>query len=311
MLSRREFLRNVPLAVAASSAGCGTFSRPDGWIDTHTHFYDPRRPEGVDWPPKDDPILYRTILPEEYRRLAEPLGIGGTVVVEASPRESDNDWILRLAESDPFLLGLVGYLRPGQPGFVGKLDRLSRNPKFRGIRIGGWGDGLRLSDPTWVADLERISERGLTVDVLVPPDHMPEVDRLAARFPRLKLVVDHCGNVRMGPPPHPPAWVDGIVACHYRDNVFMKVSGLVEGTGRADGTAPRDGATYRPVLETLWRIFGEDRLLFGTNWPVSSRFAPPGAVFGILDDFLRVHGREARDKVLARNAVRVYGLRRT
>lgn len=309
MLTRRGFLRNVPLAAAAAAAGCGTLVGPSGWIDTHTHFYDPGRPEGVDWPPQGDPVLHRPVLPDEYRRIAGPLGIRGTVVVEASPRETDNEWVLALAERDPFLLGLVGYLRPGRPSFAAGLERLSRNPRFRGVRVGGWGDGLSLSDPAWIADLERVAERGLTVDVLVSPDRMPEVDRLAAKLPRLKLVVDHCGNVRMGPPPHDPAWVDGVVACHYRDNVFMKVSGLVEGTGRADGSAPRDGAPYRPVLDTLWRIFGEDRLLFGSNWPVSSRFAPPETVFGILDDFLRTKGGAARDKVLARNAVRVYGLR--
>lgn len=308
MVSRRKFLRNSAVAACLSGAGCAVLGGMHGILDTHTHFYDPTRPEGIPWPPKDDAVLYRPVLPEEYRRLAQPLGITGTLVVEASPRESDNDWVLNLAARDRFLVGLVGHLKPGQPGFARELDRLARNPLFRGIRTGGWEGGIRVNDPVWIQDLRRVSDHGLTLDLLVGPSQMPEAVRLAAAIPKLRIVIDHCANVRMGPPPHDPAWVDGVVACHYRDNVFMKISGLVEGTGRSDGTAPRDLEVYRPVLDTLWRVFGEDRLVFGSNWPVSARFAPLGTVVGIVDDYLREKGYLARSKVFSRNAASAYQL---
>ena len=70
-------------------------------IDTHTHFYDPTRPEGVPWPPADNELLYRTVLPEHHRALAVPEGVTGTVVVEASAWLADNQWILDLAADDP------------------------------------------------------------------------------------------------------------------------------------------------------------------------------------------------------------------
>jgi len=308
MFSRRDFFRNATVAAAAAATGCSGLVGADGIIDTHTHFYDPTRPAGVSWPPEGDPVLHRPVLPSEYRRMVEPLGVAGTVVVEASPRDEDNEWILDLADRDPFLLGFIGFLHPGRPGFRQRLEGLALRPKFRGIRVGGWNEGLRPSDPAWIADLERVAELGLTVDLLVGPKEMPAVEQLAARIPRLSFVVDHCANIRMGPPPHESAWVEGIVACHYRDNVFMKISGLVEGTGRTDGTAPRTMDIYRPVLDTLWRVFGEDRLMFGSNWPVSSRFAPFGTVLGILDDYLKPMGQGARRKVLTRNAARIYGL---
>ncbi|MFO1461569.1 MAG: hypothetical protein U1G08_19470 [Verrucomicrobiota bacterium] len=66
-------------------------------IDSHTHFYDPTRPEGVPWPDSKDPVLYRPVLPAEFTALTSPLGVG-TVVIEASPRPKDNEWLLALAE---------------------------------------------------------------------------------------------------------------------------------------------------------------------------------------------------------------------
>src|SRR5882757_7999637 len=79
-------------------------------IDTHTHFYDPTRAQGVPWPPREDKLLYRTVLPRDYRALPVPRSVTGTVVVEASPWVEDNQWVLDLAAHDPFIVGLVGGL---------------------------------------------------------------------------------------------------------------------------------------------------------------------------------------------------------
>ena len=95
-ISRREFAGTLALASAAALNGC--VSRPvsaDGILDTHTHFYDPTRPQGVPWPPKDDPVLHRPVYPAEFLKLARPHGVTGTVVVEASPWLEDNHWVLK------------------------------------------------------------------------------------------------------------------------------------------------------------------------------------------------------------------------
>jgi L-fuconolactonase len=100
-----------------------------------------------------------------------------------------------------------------------------------------------------------------------------------------------------------------MAACHYVPNVAMKVSGLVEGTGRADGTAPRETSIYRPILETHWHVLGEDRLIYASNWPVSARFAPYATVQGIATDFFEPLGRNVVAKVFRKNAERWYGVR--
>src|SRR5687768_13773552 len=87
--SRRGFLESLALGVASTALGQSAAPRVPA-IDTHTHFYDPRRPQGVPWPPKNNELLYRPHLPADVRALAEPLGVVGTVIVEASAWLEDN-----------------------------------------------------------------------------------------------------------------------------------------------------------------------------------------------------------------------------
>ena len=105
-------------------------------IDTHTHFYDPTRPAGVPWPSSDDPFLYRRIMPDDYKKVAIPEGVTGTIVVEASAWLEDHQWILDMADEDPFIIGLVGHLEPAWPEFEVALDRFGAHPCFYGIRLG-------------------------------------------------------------------------------------------------------------------------------------------------------------------------------
>jgi L-fuconolactonase len=305
--NRRHFLVAGGTALAGWTAGCATVSAAgQAILDTHTHFYDPRRPQGVPWPAPTDRLLYRPVLPPDYNALAEPLGIRGTIVVEASPWPEDNQWILDLAANDPFIVGFIGNLRPGSEEFGRLLKRFAANPLFRGIRIGEPTVGAALRDAAVRKDLEQLGALRLVVDVLVGPDTLPDVATLADRIRSVPFIVDHLSNVPITPPPHPNRWVSGMAACHYVDNVFMKFSGYVEGTGRRGGTAPTDLNPYRPVLDTAWRIFGADRLIFGSNWPVSAEFASLPVVVGLARTFLEERGAAATRKVLHDTAVRVY-----
>lgn len=309
--SRREFFRGTLAAALATTAGCATSGIPAGntrpaILDTHTHFYDPTRPQGVPWPDKSDAVLYRRVLPQDYRQLADPLGVSGTVIVEASPWLEDNQWILDLAERDPYLVGFVGNLKPGRPEFRAELERFARHRKFRGIRIGDDDVKRAVAGGAVLEDLRRLAAKDLSLDVLIGPGALSDVIGLAGKIPDLRIVVDHCANVpvRAGEPP--ADWVDGIIACHYKPNVFMKVSGLVEGTGKNQGDAPRTVDGYLRVLTTIWSTFGEDRVIYGSNWPVSERFASLATVQGIVETYFHEKGPAASEKYFRRNALRVY-----
>lgn len=307
--TRRGFLGTLAGSLAIAGCAGRPNARHAGIIDTHTHFYDPTRPGGIPWPGANETRLYRPVLPPEYHRLAEPLGIAGTVVVEASPRESDNDWVLELMARDPFLLGFVGHLTPGRPGFADGLARYARNPLFRGIRTGGSEVPVTPGESAFERDCRELARRGLALDVLVSPTELGRVADLARSVPDLRIVVDHCANVRIDGHRPPEDWLRGLDACAARPNVHFKVSGLVEGSGRNDGTATGDPEFYRPTADAVWERFGPRRVLYGSNWPVSALFAPLATVHAIATAVASRHGAADADAFFQGNARRVYGLR--
>ena len=278
-------------------------------IDCHTHFYDPSRPQGVPWPRPSDAVLYRPVYPRDYRAVSRPLGVTGTVVVEASAWLDDNDWVLNLAAEDPLIVGFVGRLTLGDPSFAGVLSRLSRNPLFRGIRVSGAEiDGL--TDTARLRDLAALADHDLSLDVNGGVTSLATVAAVARAVPGLRIIVDHVANVAIDGKAPPADWVTGMALVSGRANVFCKVSGLVEGTGRRDGKAPADVDFYRHVLDAVWERFGEERLLYGSNWPVSEVFAPFQTVHAIVTQYFNGRGERAARRYFSENARTVYKWKR-
>lgn len=275
-------------------------------IDTHTHFYDPSRPQGVPWPPKNDPVLYRTVLPKDYIALPKPQPVAGTVVLEASPWVEDNQWILDLAAKEKFIVGFVGNLPVGTDECAGLLKRFAKNPIYRGIRVSSAKLKEGLAQPRYVADLKLLASLDRELDVVGPPNSLPDVARLAEMIPDLRIVIDHVSNVKINGGPVDAAWERDMRAVAQHRNVNAKVSGLVEGSGRRDGKAPRDLAFYRPTFDVIWEAFGEDRLIYGSNWPVSAHYAPYAVVQGLVHDYFTTKGADVLAKVFWKNAKAVY-----
>jgi predicted TIM-barrel fold metal-dependent hydrolase len=309
--TRRAFIRSAASSAAACCAGCRAAGpcgarRPAKIIDSHVHFFDPTRPQGVPWPPKNDPLLYRRTLPEDYRRQAAPQAADGVVVVEASPWVEDNQWVLDLAAREPLIVGLVGNLPLGSDAFSGHLKRFAANPLFKGVRIRDGNIAELAGDRAFLRDLADVAARGLCFDVHSPPAWGEQTGRLARAVPELRLIVNHVANVPVTGGPPPDAWRRLMERLAAQPRVFMKVSGLVEGTGRKAGDAPADVAFYRSVLDELWEIFGADRLIYGSNWPVSGRNAPLATVQKIALAFFAEKGQAALDKVFWQNACAAY-----
>ena len=297
--------------MATASAGTvrAAPQRGTDLIDCHTHFYDPSRPQGVPWPRPSDAVLYRPVYPRDYRAVSRPLGVTGTVVVEASAWLDDNDWVLNLAAEDPLIVGFVGRLTPGDPSFAGVLSRLSRNPLFRGIRVSGAEiDGL--TDTARLRDLAALADHDLSLDVNGGVTSLATVAAVARAVPGLRIIVDHVANVAIDGKAPPADWVTGMALVSGRANVFCKVSGLVEGTGRRDGKAPADVDFYRHVLDAVWERFGEERLLYGSNWPVSEVFAPFQTVHAIVTQYFNGRGERAARRYFSENARTVYKWKR-
>lgn len=274
-------------------------------IDTHTHFYDPTRPEGVPWPGKGS-SLYRTVLPRHYRAQPTPAPVTGTVVVEASNRLEDNQWILDLAKDDPFIVGFVGHLTVGDEDFGKHLKRFAKNPLFRGIRISSAVLRESLADDRMLTDLQKLSDADLSLDVNGRPDMLPDVARLAERLQSLRIIINHVTNLKTDGNPPPRGWTEGMQAAAAHPHVYCKVSALVENAGARVGEAPADVAHYKPMLDALWEIFGGKRLVYGSNWPVSDRGADLATVQSIVTKYFSTKGPQALQRFFAGNARDAY-----
>lgn len=308
-MNRRTFLKQSAAGIAAATTGV-SFSdgaeKPLEIIDTHTHFYDPTRAQGVPWPPQNDALLYRKVMPADYRAQKVPQPVTGTVVLEASAWVEDNEWILDLAKRDKFIVGFSGNLKPGEPEFAPNLKRFAADRLYRGIRVNGRALAQNLQNDAFVADLKLLVDHDLEMDVNGPPDTLPAISEIAAKLPGLRIVINHLSNTRIDGKTVDEAWRKNMEAAGKRPRVYGKVSGLVEGTGKRDGSAPASVEFYQAHLDVMWRAFGVDRLIYGSNWPVSERFAPLATVQQIVHDYFSAKGDKALRAVFSGNAQSAY-----
>jgi len=274
-------------------------------IDTHTHFYDPSRPQGVPWPPSDNELLYRPVLPEHHRSLAEPEGVSGTIVVEASAWVEDNQWILDLADDDPWILGLVGHLEPASPEFATHLARLADHPRFCGIRLGRGPFAGQDGDDV-MHDLEVLAARDLELDVLIGVQEWGGFCGVLDRLPELRTVINHVAHVRIDGHPPDPEWMDCMARAAAYPQVYCKVSGMMELCEAQP--APTEAAYYAPTLDVLWEVFGPQRLVYGSNWPVCERSGEYATTASVVQEYLRQSRKGAQEDFWSGNAARAYGL---
>ncbi len=305
--NRRQLIAGSLAGTAALGMRSLFADQPDAAldiIDCHTHFYDPDRPEGVPWPPKDSP-LYRTVLPADFRDLVQYRPVTGTVIVEASNRVEDNAWLLELAQNDPFIVGIVGNLTPSKPEFAGHVKRFAANPLFRGIRI--QVQLLKeLLQQDKIIDLKLLADHDLELDVNGGPDTPETIAKLAPLLPSLRIVLNHIGNVAVVADAPPADWKAGIQTAAKHQNIYCKISALVEGAARDGHEAPDDLAFYKPYIDVVWNSFGDDRVIYGSNWPVSDMAASYETLQRIVMEYAAEKGVDATRKFCSLNAKQAY-----
>jgi predicted TIM-barrel fold metal-dependent hydrolase len=294
-VTRRSLLLS---SLAASGVGAAQPAVPV--LDTHIHLFDPTRPGGVPWPSKNDGDLYRPALPPRLRALAEPFGVRGAIEIECSPLVEDNQWVLDVAQKDPFIVGMVGNLEPAAPEFPKQLDSLRKNPLFLGIRYGNlWGRNLatQLDKPEFVAGLRRLAGAGMVMDTANPnADLLRAVLRATELVSGLRVVIDHLPRLV-------PAPKDLLKDLAARPGIFAKLSGVLR---REGGRVPLDAPFYRDTLDGLFELFGEDRVLYGSDWPNSDRWGTYTQGFEVVRQYFAAKGKVAAEKYFWKNSLAAY-----
>ena len=173
---------------------------------------------------------------------------------------------------------------------------------------------LFFTDAVW-RDLGLLAEKGLTLDVLIHNFTLDEVTEVAKRLPDLKIMINHLGGLNITHEPFDAAWKQAIEKAAQYENVYCKVSGIFQRAGVKP--TPKNRSFYVPVFEVVFEAFGEDRVVYGSNWPVSDRGGSYSEQLGIirssfdppvisLEDSHR--GKVIAKKLFRENAVKFYGL---
>ncbi len=307
---RRQFLKSTGAlaATAVIEPALSATSASVPIIDTHIHIFDPSRPGGVPWPDKTDTALFKPALPSRYAALAQPHHVIGAIAVECSPWTFDNFWLQDVVEKNPIMLGYIGDLLPAEPSFAATLEWLHRSPLFLGIRYGNlWNRDLLSSVqmPEFVTGLKLLAQAGLVLETANPdPTLISAVTQVCNLVPDLRVVLDHL--------PHAIIPTEATARAEYEKHlqelakypyVYVKGSEILR---KVDGRISFDVASYKASLDAIWDLFGEDRIIFGSDWPNSDSVANLDDTFAIAQKYIKTRSASAQQKYYWKNSMAVY-----
>jgi L-fuconolactonase len=271
-------------------------------IDAHQHFwrYDPY---AYTWIRSN--VLQRDYLPGDLKPLLEAAGVDGTVAVQARSTGAETTWLLSLAESHPWIVGVVGWADPTAPDLRQRLTAVSENPALCGIRCGLIADSADAPRPRedFTAGIRVLAELGLAFDLLVRPPHLPLARAVAASVPEQRFILDHIAKPLIADHVLEP-WASDLKRLAALPNVACKLSGMVTEAHPTNWRAQ----DFEPYLDLVFEAFGADRLMIGSDWPVCRQAAEYGSVLRIAEDYIAALSASERAAVLGRTAIRWYDL---
>ena len=277
-------------------------------IDAHQHFWDPAR---ADYPwmmaPELAPIR-RAFGPADLAPLLKANGIDASILVQCRSSLAETEEFLGVAHATPSVIGVVGWADLTDGALGDTLDRLRTLPggaKLVGIRHQVHDE----ADPDWLLrnDVQRglaaLFARDLTYDFLVRTRELPAAIATAKTFPQARFVLDHAAK-----PPITEGgsaeWSERIASLAACDNVWCKVSGLATEAKWSDWDAER----LFPFVQHVAKCFGEDRLIFGSDWPVCLLAGSYSEIKTALEACLAKLGASVREKAFEVNAKKAYQL---
>ncbi|MET3925823.1 amidohydrolase family protein [Devosia sp. 2618] len=274
-------------------------------IDTHMHFWTLALEHSYAlWMSPELEVLYRDYGPVDAKPWADQYNVEGCVLVSAGSTVEELGYLLGLANGHSFIRGIVGWVDMLGQGVAGNLEQLARSPSLKGIRpyLQDLPDDDWILRPDLDPAIQSALDLGLRFDALIKPRHILNTVRFIERYPTLPVIVDHMAKPAINKGEH-DAWARDMEQFRDLTHVHCKLSGLLTEDG-PDWTPDR----VKPYLETVIDIFGPDRLVFGSDWPVVNLVADYGKWVGVVADALKPLSPDDQQKVWATNAERFYGL---
>ena len=273
-------------------------------VDSHQHFWDLQRFQ-YPWMTDDMVALRRNYLPADLRPVLDRVGIDRTVFVQAQHSLEETQWALELAEANPWIAGVVGWLDLRSPRLEEQIERFAGNPKFVGVRhiVHDEPDEQWLLRDDVVRGLQTLAKYKLAYDLLLRPPHLKHISELARRVPDLKMVVDHLAKplIRAG---ELEPWRTDLTAVARIPGMHCKISGMVNEADMARWRA----TDFAPFVDMALELFGPSRLMFGSDWPVCRLAGEYSEVLAATQSTLTGLSADERATVFGGTAIRFYEL---
>ncbi|HEY0549928.1 MAG TPA: amidohydrolase family protein [Verrucomicrobiae bacterium] len=271
-------------------------------IDSHQHFWKYSESE-YPWIGKGTP-LERDWLPADLQREAAKVGINGCVAVQARQTLEESKWLLELADKSPFIKGVVGWVDLPSEKVVDDLAALSKHKKFVGVRHVVQSEPADfMLKPEFLRGLGELHAFDFTYDLLLFPKHLPSAVKVVEKLSHQRFVLDHIAKPMIRTGMIQP-WKDDLRELAKHKNVSCKISGMVT-EAKHQGWKKED---FRPYLDVVFEVFGEDRLMFGSDWPVCLLAATYEQAHELVADYFKQFSSEVNAKFFGGNAIKSYRL---
>ncbi|MCP4784627.1 MAG: amidohydrolase family protein [Fuerstiella sp.] len=275
-------------------------------IDAHQHFWQLDLPFNYGWLHAEQhaPIC-RSYLPADLQPHLKACGIDKSVFVQTQHDVAENRWVLKLAEQNDFIAGVVGWVDLASDKCEEQLAEFKDHPKFVGIRhvVQDEPDDDFIIQPDILRGLKVLQKHGVPYDLLFYTKHLKHAVALGQTLPELPMVIDHLSKPEIKDQVT-AGWADDLKAAAECPNIYCKLSGMVT---EADwkNWKPSD---LKPYVETALEAFGPERCMYGSDWPVCELAATYEQVYNALGEVLGSISETERSQIMGGTAQKFYGL---
>jgi len=274
-------------------------------LDSHHHLWSFNEEE-YGWIPEDWPIRKNFLVPE-LEAVTTAAGVDGTVAVQARQVVEESEALIRMGRETDVIKGIVGWVPLIDADVEKHIENYAPEEKYKAVRhvLQGEEDSYFLRDD-FHRGLSLLPSHDLRYDLLLFQRQLPVAIQLVDRQPDLGIIIDHIAKPEIHNGRIETAWQTGMKDIAKRDNILgVKISGMVNETTDLE----IDEETLKNYfLETL-EIFGAERVMFGTDWPVCLERIDSYTVWSdMVQRFVSDLSKDEQQMILHNNCAKAYQL---